>query len=464
MQRSNTASADASAALSARTLIVFSLLNIPLAGAQMPLYAYLPQYYAQQLSAGAQQAGAGLALVGTLFMISRIWNAVLDPLVGLWSDRTHSRWGRRKPWILGGSIVFFIASYVLLVQRAGTLAPLPLGIWLFAFYLGWTMATIPLAAWSGELSSHYHERSRVQTYVQTFTALGVLLVLLIPAGLDWIGRHDLQEKIAAMGWFMLVTIVPALFIALWRVRDGADLPPPRKPVGALQALRILVTDRLLLRVMASDFTVNLGQGIRGSLLLFFVAGCAGLPQWASTIWLLQFVFGVFAAPIWLRLSYRLGKHRTAVAGELVQVAINLGVLLVGVGDLALLLALTVAQGLAQGSGNLMLRAMVADVADVQKLQTGEERAGLLFSIFNMTGSLAMAFAVAVAFALAGWFGFVPGGSNDADALRGLQWVFALGPALAHLISALLVWNFPLDEKRHAAVRRELEGGGAGSSC
>jgi Na+/melibiose symporter-like transporter len=110
---------------------------------------------------------------------------------------------------------------------------------------------------------------------------------------------------------------------------------------------------------------------------------------------------------------------------------------------------------AQGSGNLMLRAMVADVADVQKLQTGEERAGLLFSIFNMTGALAMAFALAVAFSLVGWFGYVPGADNGPDALRGLQWVFAVGPALAHFISALLVWNFPLDQRRHAQIRREL---------
>lgn len=433
---------------SARTLVFFSLLTIPLAGAQMPIFIYLPPFYAQQL-------GTVLGVVATLFTVSRIWNAALDPLVGIWSDRSHTRWGRRKPWIAVGSLLFFVASIVLFVHSIGTLQPLALGIWLFVFYLGWTMATIPLAAWSGELSSGYHERSRVQGYMQTFTALGVLLVLLIPAGLDWIGRHDLQEKIEAMGWFMVVTTLPALAILLFKVRAGVEPPPQRKPVGAWEALRILATDRLLLRIMLSDFAVNLGQGIRGSLFIFFVSNCAGLPHWASTMWLLQFVFGVFAPPLWLRLSYRLGKHRTAVAGELAQMAINLGVLLVGIGDSALLLALTIAQGLAQGSGNLMLRAMVADVADLQKLKTGEERAGVLFSLFNMTAGLGMAVALPLAFGLVGWFGFAPGADNGVEALRGLQWVFALGPALAHGIAALLVWNFPLDEERQAAIRRDL---------
>jgi Na+/melibiose symporter-like transporter len=144
-----------------------------------------------------------------------------------------------------------------------------------------------------------------------------------------------------------------------------------------------------------------------------------------------------------------------VTGELVQVAINLCLLLVGAGDLWLLLGLGIAQGLAQNSGNLMLRAMVADVADLQKLHSGEERAGLLFSIFNMTNSLAMALAVAVAFGLAGWFGYVPGTQNSPAALQGLLWVFALGPALCHGLGALLVWNFPLDQQRHAQISREL---------
>jgi glycoside/pentoside/hexuronide:cation symporter, GPH family len=183
----------------------------------------------------------------------------------------------------------------------------------------------------------------------------------------------------------------------------------------------------------------------------------GLPQWASGLFLLQFVFGIAAGPIWLRIGKTLGKHRAAVAGEMIQVGINLGLLLVSPGNLSLLLALTVAQGLAQGSGNLMLRSLVADVADRHRLETGHDRGALFFSAFSLSIKAGMAAAVGIALPLVGWLGFDPAAHvNTPQALQGLLYVFAIGPAVAHLISAALIHGFPLDEAEHSRIRRALD--------
>ena len=159
----------------------------------------------------------------------------------------------------------------------------------------------------------------------------------------------------------------------------------------------------------------------------------------------------------------LGQHRlpscatnAVVLAEIVQVAINLGLLFIGRGAFWPLIALTVAQGLAQGSGNLMLRAIVCDIADERRLKTGREHSGLLFSIFNVTSNAAAAAAVGVAYPLLAWLGFHPGQPSSPAALAGLGLLFALGPALGHTLSALLIWRFPLDEAAHAKVRRELD--------
>lgn len=434
--------------LSAWRLTLFALINVSLTGAVFPVTAYLPSYY-------ADQGGLGLAVAGTVFTLSRIWNGLNDPLVGWWSDNTRSRFGRRKPWIVAGAPLYLLATYALFAPPVEP-GPWYLGVWLFVFYLGWTMIAIPLAAWSGELADEYHERSRVQAYLQTSGAIGLLLVLLVPAAIDWLGVASPRIKLAAMGAFIALTLLPGL-AALLLFREHAPVIAivKKRRVSWYRGALSLFGDPLVARVMASDFAVTFGQGVRSALLIFFVSEWVGLPQWASTLWLLQFAIAIFAAPLWLRLSYRLGKHRTVIAGELVQVAINLGLLAVGQGELALLLALTVAQGLAQGSGNLMLRALVADVADAQRVQHGEERAGLLFSIFSLTGSLGMAAAVALAFPLLAWFGFAPGQHNGTQALSALHWLFAAVPALAHAASAWLVAGFPLDERSHRALRAQL---------
>ncbi|HTO58933.1 MAG TPA: MFS transporter, partial [Pseudomonadales bacterium] len=139
-----------------------------------------------------------------------------------------------------------------------------------------------------------------------------------------------------------------------------------------------------------------------------------------------------------------------------QVAINLGLLCVTPQAMPLLLALTLAQGLAQGSGNLMLRSMVADIADQHRLKAGVDRTGLYFSVFSLSGKSATAVAAGIALPLVAWLGFDPKGANGQGALEGLKYVFALGPAIAHLASAALIYRFGLDEARHREIRAALE--------
>ena len=445
MTRRSSAAGGDGARLPAWRLAAFASITLPIAGAGLPLAVYLPAYYARSL---------GLATVGAVFLVIRLWDTLSDPLIGVLSDRTRTAAGRRKPWILAGGLLFGAAAWAVFFPPAGVGA-VYLGAWLFAFYLGWTMIGVPLSAWSGELAAQYHERSRVQTFVQTATAFGLLAVLVLPTVLEQGRRSDPGASVRAMGLFTLATLVPTLFASLLSAPDPAQPAIETRRLSLTAALKALFGDPLLMRVLASDFAVTLGQTIRGSLFVFFVVAYLGLPKWASGLFLLQFVFGVLASPIWLRISYRLGKNRTAVLGELVQVAINLGLLFAAPGAFAWVLALTVAQGLAQGSGNLMLRAIVADLVDKQALETGENRSGLLFSTFSLSAKLATAVAVGLALPLVAWLGFKPVGANSPEALLGLKLVFALGPALAHAVSAALILRFPLDQRRHAEIQTAL---------
>ncbi len=428
----------------------FSAIAVPLAAAGLPLGVYLPAIYARDY-------GLSLTVIGVIFLLGRLWDAIADPVMGSLSDRTRSIYGRRKPWIAAGGVVFGLSSIFLFFPPFGV-TPLSLGIVLFFFYLGWTAVQIPFQAWSGEVSGDYHQRTRIATYQTVVTSSALLLTLILPTIADQLRPGDGHLQLSLMGGLVLLSIVPALVLTLTALREPPLPPVPAGKPSLRETVRAITGEPLLLRVLASDFAVTLAQNIRAALIVFFVTFYMGRPEWAGGLFLFQFVFGIFAGPIWLKIGRRYGKHRTAVAGELVQVAINLALLLVTPDTFGLLLALTLAQGLAQGSGNLMLRAIVADVADKHRFDSGEDRTGLYYSVFSLAGKTATAVAIGIALPLVSWLGFDPKGVNSPEALTGLLLVFALGPAIAHALSAALIARFPLDEAAHAEIRRQLDPG------
>lgn len=435
------------APLGAGKLIRFSAVAFPMAAAAMPLGVYLPAIYARDYA-------LSLTTIGAIFLAGRLWDAITDPLIGALSDRTRSRFGRRKPWILAGGAVFTLAVALLFFPVAAV-TPVYLAATLFLFYAAWTAIQIPFLAWSGEVSGRYHERTRVATFQTVVASVGLLTMLVLPTLADQLRPGDGQLQLTLMGSLLLAATIPAVLISL------TALPEPPAPLvqerfSLRESLRAVFGNPLLLRVLASDFAVTFGQATRSVLIVFFVSFYMGRPDWAAGLFLFQFVFGVLAGPIWLRIGLAVGKHRAAVLGELAQTAINASLLLVTPDRFDLLLALTLAQGLAQGSGNLMLRAIVADVADHHRLETGEERTGLYYSVFSLAGKSGSAAAIGLALPLIAWLGFDPTRANTPAALHGLLLVFALGPALAHAFSAALLARFPLTERAHSEIRARLE--------
>lgn len=428
-------------------LIAFSASGMPLAAVEVPLSTYVPPLYASAF-------GFSLATVGVIFLAARLWDAFIDPAIGILSDRTRSRWGRRKPWIAIGGVIFAAGAVPVFLPPVW-FGPLGLSVALFVLYLGYSMIATPYAAWGGELSSAYHERTRITTYMQALTSMGLLLALVLPSLLVRELEGQPRAQLAAMGAMVFVLLAIGLPLGLRSLPEGPVPTGKQEPIRLAETLRLVFSEGPLLRVLASNFSVRLAQGVRTALFVFFVSYYMGKPHWAPALFLLQYIFGIFACPLWLAIGRRIGKERAAVAGELTQVTINLLLLLLTPSAVPLLLALTVAQGLAQGSGNLMLRAIVADVADYHRLKTGHDRIGLFFSVFSLSDKAGVAVAIGVVLPLAAWLGFDPSHANGPHVLEHLKWLFAAGPALGHIISAVLIFRFPIDEGSHGDIRRKL---------
>lgn len=423
-------------------------IYVPVTAAAQPVVAWLPAILARDF-------GVSLTLVGTLYLAGQLLNCMLDPVVGALSDRTQSRFGRRRPWIAGGGVLFVAGSAMLFFPPQGLGAGW-LSIALAAYYSGLALLSTPLLAWSGEIAPDYHDRTRAASIFTLWQSVALVGALGLAAIAQHLRPGDGQLQLTLFGLLVLVTAIPALGLTLSNRDDSA----PRlvtTPLSPLSALRAVFGNPLLLRVLASDAAVRAGQGIRTTLLLFYVTFYLGRPEWGAGLFLFQYAFGMLSAPIWQRIGVRLGKCNAAILAEVLQALINLALVLTTPDRFWLVLALAFAQGLTQGAGNIMLRSMVADVADKQRAETGEERAGLYYSIFALADKLGGALAAGIALPLIAWFGFDPKATaNTPEALNGLLLVFSIGPALAHAISAAVISGFSLDADQHHAIRRRLD--------
>lgn len=433
--------------LSRGQILRLSAFALPLYAAYQPVIAYVPTILARHY-------GIALTTLGTVFLAGQVINALLDPVVGTLSDRCGSRFGRRRPWVAGGGVLFIVGVAMLFFPPA-QVSPAWLAAGALAYFSGSSITQTALFAWSGEVSGDYAQRTRIAAHFTLLSSVALVLVLVLPAIADHLRPDDLPLRLHLFGTLVLASAVPALLLTLTAAPDTVTAAA-RTAAAPLAAIRAVFANPLILRVIAADAIVTAGQSVRTGLLLFVVTLYFHRPEWAAGLFLFQYGFGLLAAPIWQRIGIALGKARAAVLGEAAQAAINLALLALTPDRFGLLLALTAAQGLTQGAGNLMLRALVADVADAHAAQTGEERTGLYYSAFSISMKVGSALALGLALPLLGWLGFTPQGTNGPAALSGLLLVFALGPALAHAIAAGLMAGFPLDHHSHARIRARLD--------
>ncbi|WP_225205443.1 MFS transporter [Novosphingobium huizhouense] len=435
--------------LSRGRLLRFSAMAVPIYAAAQPVIAFVPAILSRHY-------GIPLATLGLLFLAGQVLNSLLDPVIGALSDRTVSRFGRRRPWIAGGGVLFILGCAMLFFPPPGLVSVPWVSAAVLLYYTGAAATVTPLLAWSGEISGDYHQRTRIASLFTFLSSAALVLTLLLPAIADQLRPDDGPLRLTLFGTLVLGTALPGLWLTLTALPDRSAARHEQGPFDLKATLRAVFANPLLLRVLASDTAVTAGQGVRTGLLLFVITIYFGKPEWAAGMFLFQYSFGILAAPIWQRIGTGLGKSRAAVLAELVQAAINFGLVFLTPESFGLMLALALLQGLSQGSGNLFLRSMVADIADHHRAETGEDRVGLYYSVFSVSQKLGGAIAVGVALPLVSAFGFDPRGVvNPPQALQALILVFALGPALAHTAAAALVAGFPLDSRAHAEVRRKL---------
>ena len=187
-------------------------------------------------------------------------------------------------------------------------------------------------------------------------------------------------------------------------------------IGPIRGLRVLSRNEGFRRLIIAYLINGIANGLPATLFLLFVTHRLAIPEQAGALLAVYFLCGVLAVPVWLRLSYRFGKHRVWCAAMVWACLWFAMVPLLGPGDFWPFLAICVLTGMALGADLVLPASMQADVIDADTVETGERRAGLFFALWGMATKLALALAVGLAFPILSFAGFDSDGDNPQGAL------------------------------------------------
>jgi GPH family glycoside/pentoside/hexuronide:cation symporter len=431
--------------------------------------------------------GMNPALVGLLGALPRLMDALTDPLMGYISDHTRSRWGRRRPYIFVGAIAAGLI-YALLWQ-------LPEGkseeyyFWFFligslVFYLAYTVFATPWVALGYELTPDYHERTRLMA-VQNF--MGQLAYMISPWFL-WIMQYELLFDDLASGAsglaivigvaVMGIGILPAIFLRERFVDIAVPVPQGNVPASASEesgirhnvrnffhgfvtTLKFVPFQKLCMATFLIFNGFMLVASFQFYVIIYYVFGGdqalgAEYAGWAGTVSAIS-TFCVIFIVSWL--STRIGKRRAFF--------VSIGISMFGYAlkwfcyspEYPLLL-LVPAPFLAFGLGGLftLMGSMIADVCDLDELQSHERREGMFGSIYWWVVKLGMAAALAISGILLNATGFDVdlGGAQAAETLF-LMRVFDVGiPILTSAIAIWMIASYSITEQKAHEVREALE--------
>lgn len=425
--------------------------------------------------------GISAAVVGTMFAVTRVWDSFFDPVVGAVADRTSSRWGRFRPYLLFLAVPFgVIGILTFLTPPFGQTGKIVYAFITYALMMMvYSAINVPYASLLGVMSPDPTDRNTLATYRMTFAYLGSFLALLLfmPLVNAFGGGNSGGPMLGWLtapqaGWLMAAGVIAVvcvlLFLGCFALTKERVKPVRQGKTSLKTDLRDLLHNRpwwvLLGAGVASLVFNSIRDGATVYYFKYYVDETAvgsisflGLPFVLSGLYLAvgqaANILGVIlAAPV----SNRIGKRRTFMTAMAVASVLSVAFFWLGKDQLVPIFILQALISVCAGSIFPLLWSMYADCADYSELQTGNRATGLIFSSSSMSQKFGWAFGTAITGWMLAQFGFQANAVQSAETLQGIRMFLSLLPAAGAFLSLVFIYFYPLSEQKMRQITHELE--------
>jgi sugar (glycoside-pentoside-hexuronide) transporter len=410
-----------------------------------------------QLAFYTDTFGITAAAAGTLFLVVRVFDAAFDPLMGVVADRTNTRWGKFRPWILWTAVPFGIMGF--LAFTTPDLSPSGKLIYAYVTYILLMMVysanNLPYSALSGVMTGDVVERTSLSSYRMVFAMASQLVIqgLALPMVKQFGGGNDALGYKITMGIFSALAVV-FFFITFATTRERVR-PDPAQKSSIRQDFADLVSNGPWKAMFALTIILFVTLALRGGVMVYFFKYYVGREDmfgWFNVIGTGATIIGVLLSkPV----AERIGKRRLFVIGLLGTVLFTAAFILLPSGNLPLIIVTEALRQFAYGFTIPLLWAMMADVADFSEWKNHRRATAVIFSaiIFGLKAGLGIGGAIGGYLLEA--YGYVPNAVQSEHALLGIRLTASIFPAIAFLLCAACLSFYRIDKSIELEMSREL---------
>jgi len=441
-------------ALSMGTKIAYGVADLGIALLTASIQFFLLFYYTDILGIDPGIAGTAL-LVGKL-----TWDAINDPLVGYFSDRTRSRWGRRKPYMLIGAIPFGLTMWLLFSLPPGLTGASAFLAILGSFLLvdtTQTLVSVPYYALSAELTLDYDERTSLISIRMIFTVLGYILGAAATTAVAGMFMGMGWSKTAAysgMGALFGIVAIVTMLVTIFGVKEtpNVDLKPAAMP--AWPQIKHVLRNRPFVQYIIISTIVSISFTLLTSLLPYYLTYQLDMTDQIPLVMLVMLgTIALFLIP-WRFVSVKMNKGPAYALGLAIASAAILVTFFLPRGPTPIIYGVAFFAGLGFSAQYVFPWSMIPDVIEVDQANTGERHEGIYFGVNAFLGKLTGAIGIAAA----GWslklFGYMPNVEQDTRALFGIRLFFAIVPVIAFAAALPLLIKYPITRQNHAELTRK----------
>lgn len=419
--------------------------------------------------------GLPAAVVGTMFLITRIWDSAFDPIVGVVADRTHSRWRKFRPYLLWLAVPFGIIGVLTFVTPDWS----PTGKLVYAYVtyslmmMIYSAINVPYASLLGVMSPNPKERNTLSTYRMTFAYIGsfIALLLFMPLVNFFSGNSkDLGDQ--QTGWTMAVVVIAILCIILffgcfaWTKERVKPIKEAQNPLK--EDLKDLFKNKPWWILLGAGVAALVFNSIRDGATVYYFKYFVVEEDYATVSFFgMSFVLSglylalgqaaniigvIAAAPV----SNRIGKRNTYMWAMIIATVLSVIFYWFDKEDLIWMFVFQALISICAGSIFPLLWSMYADCADYSELKTGNRATGLIFSSSSMSQKFGWAIGTAITGWLLGFFGFQANAVQSEEAISGIKMFLSFLPAVGTILSVVFISMYPLTEKKMKDITTELE--------